>query len=228
MRRIEKTMPPPEFVQYCAETPGVTFDELPGVIKKALKKSLLEDQGYICCYCGRRIFNDGDTKIDHIKPQDGHGELILDFFNMLASCDGGDKDRAKRVKPRHSTHCDARKKTQELPVSPLDDIDGLLTFFDDGSVKGKGKGKELIRILGLDTPFLISQRKNAIAIYDDLPIDDIDDELIRLRTKTDGQYEEFCFVLEQHVQNLRDELGYAEECSIEDMPNSATQQMFAI
>lgn len=171
----------------------------------------MEDQGYICCYCGRRIINDEHTKIEHIMCQKEHNDLALNFNNLLASCDGGDSDRAHRIKPRHCEHCDAKKGEQDIPVSPLDNLDGLLTFFDDGSVKGTGKGKDLIRILGLDTQYLNTQRRNAIESYDDIPVVDMDVELVRLQGKTEGQYEEFCFVLEQHVMNLKKDLEIANE-----------------
>ena len=52
MRQIIKTSPPTEFVEYC-KTPGVSYEGLGGEYKKALRKRLLEDQGYICCYCGK-------------------------------------------------------------------------------------------------------------------------------------------------------------------------------
>lgn len=46
MKHIEKTFPPEEFIEYC-KTPGVSYDGLSGDNKKALRKRLLEDQGYI-------------------------------------------------------------------------------------------------------------------------------------------------------------------------------------
>ena len=74
MRHITKTTPPQEFVEYL-KTPDVSFDGLSGVPKEALRQRLLEDQGYICCYCGRRIDNDKHTKIEHIKCQKNHSKF---------------------------------------------------------------------------------------------------------------------------------------------------------
>ena len=202
MRQITKTVPPNEFEEFC-KMPGATYDTLSGNPKKALRKRLLEDQGYICCYCGRRIQNDHHTKIEHIKCQENYGHLALDFNNMLASCDGGDMDRQKKVKPTHQLHCDAKKGDNDIPISPLEDIEELLIFFDDGTVKGKDSiGRELIRLLGLDAKYLDSQRRNAIRNYEILPPDDLDLELALLKHKKDGCLIEFCFVLEQYIKNL--------------------------
>ena len=204
MRQITKTSPPQAFVDFC-QTPDVIFRDLSGAPKRALRKRLLEDQGYICCYCGRRIEDNGDTKIEHILCQQNHGDLQLDFSNMLASCDGGQNDRTHptRGTPRHEPHCDAKKGNDELPISPLDNVEGILTYHIDGTVKGQGKvGRELIRILGLDAKFLNSQRKNAIESYNLLAPKDLEAELIALRTKKNGKFEEFCFVLEQHIKDL--------------------------
>lgn len=34
-----------------------------------LKKVLIKDQGFICCYCGQRLSNDHRTAIKHLKPK---------------------------------------------------------------------------------------------------------------------------------------------------------------
>lgn len=202
MRHIVKTTPPQEFLDYCA-TPGVSFGNLSGASKIALRQRLLEDQGYICCYCGRRIDNNFHTKIEHIKCQENNKDLALCFENMLASCDGGEQDRENRVRPKHKVHCDAKKENEDIPISPLDEhIEEYLMFFDDGTVKGKGDiGKELVRILGLDTNYLTIQRRNAIENYKILPISDWRTEIERLKIKgSDGKYEEFCFALQSYAE----------------------------
>ena len=202
MRHITKTAPPQEFDEYL-KTPDVSFDGLSGVPKEALRQRLLEDQGYICCYCGRRIDNDKHTKIEHIKCQKNYKHLALCFKNMLASCDGGEQDRADRILPKHKVHCDAKKANEDIPISPLDEkIEDYVMFFPDGTIKGKGDiGKELIRILGLDTDFLTIQRRNAIKNYKVLPVSDWQTEVERLKIKcSDGKYEEFCFVLQSYAE----------------------------
>ena len=79
MRHIDKTTPPSEFVEYC-ETPDVSFAGLSGKPKRALKERLLEDQGYICCYCGRRISNDEHTKIELEEAVEEYQNTIFKIY----------------------------------------------------------------------------------------------------------------------------------------------------
>lgn len=212
MRHIEKTEPPIEFVEYL-KTPGVCFGGLNGDPKRALRKRLLEDQGYICCYCGCRISNDDNTKIEHIKCQKRYPSLALEYNNMLASCDGGAYDRTYRIRPKHNRHCDDKKGDNDIPVSPLDTrIEELLTYFEDGTVVGTGEGKDLVDILGLNVPYLVSKRKSVIKAYIEEPPGDPKAEIIRLKTMHEGKFDEYCFVLEQYVLTLiinRDEIAQA-------------------
>ena len=227
MRRITKTTPPEEFLEYL-QTPGVSYEGLSGQPKEALRRRLLEDQGYICCYCGQRIHNDEHTKIEHIKCQKNYGDLELCFSNMLVSCDGGDVDRANGVRPRHQLHCDAKKGNRDIPVSPIDDVSGLLAFFDDGTIKGKGEqGRELVQILGLDAMFLNTQRKNAIENYEILAPRDLQKELLCLREKHNDCFIEFCFVLEQHILDLLNEEIAHKELSDQDQLASVEGAMAA-
>lgn len=56
--------------------------------KKILRKFLLEEQGYICCYCGQRI-DMNTTVIEHLLDKGTHRRLTYDYSNLLASCNGG-------------------------------------------------------------------------------------------------------------------------------------------
>lgn len=73
--------------------------------KKELQKSLLIEQGYICCYCGQRISEEsdsdkseeGDNKIDrvvieHFLPKSKNRDKVFDYSNLLASCQGGKQE----------------------------------------------------------------------------------------------------------------------------------------
>ena len=204
MKQIIKTSPPKEFVDFC-QTPGVSYCSLSGKPKRALREQLLKDQGYICCYCGCEIHNDENTHIEHIASQAAHSDHDLDYNNMLAACDGGVKDRKDRITPPHQQHCDAKKKDKDLPVSPLTkEIEDLLIYFEDGTVKGRdnqNKGNEIIQILGLNVAYLVTQRKNAWDAYSDFEYEDLIKELEWIREKHKGKYEPYCFVLEQCIQS---------------------------
>lgn len=59
-----------------------------------LAEYLLEDQGHICCYCGQRIFDDHNTIVEHLLPkdEDKYPEKMYEYDNLLASCNGGQKN----------------------------------------------------------------------------------------------------------------------------------------
>ena len=223
MRHINKTRPPEEFVEYC-KTPGVSYEGLSGEPKKKLRKRLVEDQGYICCYCGMEISDDEHTKIEHVKCQKYHSDLALCFDNMLASCDGGESDRKsfnkagrveRRTMQKHQEHCDAKKEEKDIPVSPLDaEIESFITYFDDGSVKGcNDSGKQLVQTLGLNARYLQMLRKNAIDSYLEIPMDDIKTEIEKLHIPNNGRLQPFCFAIEQCLyaiqKNKENELALA-------------------
>lgn len=66
--------------------------------KKKLKSSLLKDQGYICCYCGKRILDDFRTILEHLNPKSKYKDKTYDYTNLLASCDGGSSYKIHKVK----------------------------------------------------------------------------------------------------------------------------------
>ncbi len=65
--------------------------------KGELKSSLVEDQGYICCYCGQRIESDYKTSIEHLNPKSKYKAQTYDYANLLASCDGGSSYKIHKV-----------------------------------------------------------------------------------------------------------------------------------
>ena len=46
--------------------------------KESVHKSLLKEQGYICCYCQRRI-DLKNSHIEHFKPKDYYPKLSLEY-----------------------------------------------------------------------------------------------------------------------------------------------------
>lgn len=82
----------------------------------ALRQALLEEQGYICAYCMRRIpvkdFNESETsKIEHIKSRDSYPNLQLNYDNMVICCPGNIKG---------NYHCDKSKGNLSITFSPFD------------------------------------------------------------------------------------------------------------
>lgn len=72
MRKIIKQSEPKEWMVYRRFTPEADYEANP-----ELRKSLLEEQGYICAYCMRRIpvrdKNSNETsRIEHILSREKH------------------------------------------------------------------------------------------------------------------------------------------------------------
>lgn len=69
MRKIDKRAEPVEWRQYRC-SPGASFDsDGAKSAKEKLREALMQEQGYVCAYCQRRITPDKDTRIEHIISQ---------------------------------------------------------------------------------------------------------------------------------------------------------------
>lgn len=130
--------------------PGVNGD---------VKRSLLDEQGYICCYCMSRIELD-DITIEHIESRSAYPTNMFDYnSNLLGSCNGGEQD----PKPKES-HCGASKANQTITVHPLQtDCHIHFKFDEEGKIYGVSEdGIDTIKKLGLDIAKLRSRRRIAI------------------------------------------------------------------
>ncbi len=166
MKFIQKQSEPENFKKWKEKTP-MTFDhlnkeEFRRPIKSPLKKSLMQEQGYICCYCESRII-ENDSHIEHIKPQNLFPELDLDYQNMLCSCIGNRIAGA----PIHCGHLKDRWYDENLFVSPLDaNCETRFKFKKDGSISSADKNDnaatQTINKLGLDIPKLNALRSAVI------------------------------------------------------------------
>jgi uncharacterized protein (TIGR02646 family) len=90
MKRIHKRPEPTELTEWKREWagPDTSWSDLPGDVTQALRESLFNEQGHICCYCGRRIVPN-DSHIEHLvprSPETGDPTLTFVYENLLASC----------------------------------------------------------------------------------------------------------------------------------------------
>lgn len=171
--------------------------------KKKLRHALLKEQGYICAYCTRSISNDHKTKLDHFRPKEksGYPHLVFAYENLLACCDGGERDTDK---PRQ-LYCDSQKgrKDPSKPpqiVSPLDpECEAFFEFDEMGKIHaagGNAKALYTISSLGLDARALNKLRAAAINEYIfGVLTDDMDTtaEIAFLQKKdVAGKFQPFC------------------------------------
>jgi uncharacterized protein (TIGR02646 family) len=127
-----------------------------------LKSNLMEDQGWVCCYCGRRITLQ-DSHIEHFRPQSRYAQLTLEYENLYASC-------IRETEAGTPLHCGHAKKDhfdEDLCISPEDE--GCETYFVftlNGDVipadKNDKRADYMIRLLKLDDGSLRLQRREAL------------------------------------------------------------------
>lgn len=58
--------------------------------KADLRRFLLNEQGAICAYCGSRILDNTNVRLDHIFPKSSKIEGTFDYHNITAACSGGE------------------------------------------------------------------------------------------------------------------------------------------
>lgn len=86
---------------------NIDFKDLDQTINQHLRNILLEDQGFLCCYCQKRIPENKlpKTKIEHFLCQENNKDKIFDFRNLFIACNG---------KIGQIETCDTSKKSKEL------------------------------------------------------------------------------------------------------------------
>lgn len=202
MRYIHKGKEPTDFSKWKGQkneewTP--TWDDLRTPQKPMVHDALLREQGYICCYCGRRITRD-TSHIEHLKPRKTYPNLALEYTNLLASCQ---RERERR----EPLHCGSKKDDwydEHLMVSPLDaNCAEFFRYTDDGQIlatevtEKKSPAHTTIDKLGLNIDKLNAMRRAAIEdileVIDSLTDEEKQKLLLGFeQPDANGQYEEFC------------------------------------
>jgi uncharacterized protein (TIGR02646 family) len=168
MKRIIKGSEPSCLLQY-RQIDGANYDGYHP--KEPLKKSLLKEQGYICCYCMGRTSID-NMEIEHNKPQadnkDVNPDLQLDYKNLLASCSGSRGQRKKNL------HCNARKgdyegthKNYTMTLNPADsnkNCENQIRYSSTGKIFSDDEtiNHELNEILNLNLQTLKDNRRTKL------------------------------------------------------------------
>ena len=157
MVTIKKGKEPQAWVEK-RNTPGFTQFES----SEELKQSLLEEQGYICAYCMRRLpaddpNTDATSKVEHIKPRSKYPDLQFDYKNLVICCPGN-----LECQP----HCDNCKGDGSVSFDlfnpQLEDSITYLTF--DGTIKSNNGtwDQEINLVLNLNHPTLKANRKEKL------------------------------------------------------------------
>lgn len=184
MRYIQKRPEPASFTEWKTKANEVwqpAWNNFQAPQKDDVHQSLLEEQGHICCYCGKGITREikrvgVDPKgikrtishIEHLKPRTHFPSQALVYENLLASCMG-----EREIDPPHPyENCGNLKGDwydTTLMVSPLDpDCASYFRYTGAGEIlhtEDPGKkdaAKTTIDKLGLHISKLQGMRRGAI------------------------------------------------------------------
>lgn len=155
---INKKSMPPSLVKYKKDI-NASFDNLTKEVKDKIRTSLLEEQGYICAYCMKKLKDDSSqVKIEHYIARIEENEL--DYKNLLAVCKGNEGE------PFENQTCDTRKGNREIKINPQKKSDILtIGYTNDGEIKSTNEDyqKDFNDTLNLnDSLGLVTLRKNAL------------------------------------------------------------------
>lgn len=156
MRKILKQLEPREWTKHRL-TPGAKYEAVP-----ELRKALLEEQGYLCAYCMRRIpirdtNSNESTRIDHILSRTKHPELQLNYSNMVVCCPGAITS---------DFHCDKQKGENDITINLFEDhfFDTLSYSSKDGRIKSSDaeSDRQINELLNLNHALLKRNRLETL------------------------------------------------------------------
>lgn len=180
MKNIKKGLEPKSLTEYrnrlkidYSKEPEIARSVFDNVNKKTLREHLLEEQGYICCYCMQRLKNDHRTKIEHFSPVSKYPEKTLDYKNLWVACHGVTSTQAENQSGIR--HCDTSKGDCEhqwvekknvdcdLTLNPTDCERYITGYQHDGTIQYEPIVKrDIEEILNLNNDILKKRRKKTI------------------------------------------------------------------
>ncbi|NMD68765.1 TIGR02646 family protein [Bacillus sp. DNRA2] len=185
MKHIHKKPSPSAFEHWKSSAgPQASYTTIPPSIKAIVRQSLLDEQFWLCCYCGLSLTRN-NVHIEHFRPQSKFKSLQLDYQNLHASCMG----KLIHHEAELSDFCGHSKKDwfdPVLMVSPLDpDCESYFEYGFDGTIRAANHhrgAEETIHRLGLNTYLPRKQREEAInAILDIIDLSDTDQIKLMIR-----------------------------------------------
>jgi uncharacterized protein (TIGR02646 family) len=211
LKYIIKGNEPKEFTEWKTNEPNAVYEDLKDPEKSRVIEFLLNEQGFICCYCGGRI-ELANSNIEHVITRKDSPDKELDFQNFLASCSGGISRESKQHK-----HCNNYRSDKELPISPFDkNCETYFKYKNTGEVISSKKRKDslddykkvemTLENLGLNSEILKEKRKNLINQTFELigkgMINDISEEIKFYQSKQENKYQPFCFVIYSYLKDF--------------------------
>lgn len=189
-----------------------------------LKQQMYNEQGGICCYCGRKLEYPNHPLlaqyiVEHVKPKEIDRTLAGEYKNLLLSCRPTDeeellrKDAPKRER-KSFFHCDKSKGSTPITYSPLQlDCDTRFCYDEFGDVNvvtstDVAAIQDLVT-LNLKCHWLKARRSAAIEgeLFDEnyelLPEEELRERLTTIMQRdANGFFTEFCFVIKGAIEHV--------------------------
>ncbi|KVA58124.1 hypothetical protein WI61_12415 [Burkholderia cepacia] len=201
MKQVTKRASPTEFEDW--KTRGAvdwqpTYADLQRPEKQILHHALLDEQGWVCCYCGGAV-TEKNSHIEHFRPQSDFGALQLNYDNLHASCmgtsrqaldDREDGANGSRSVKRLPTFCGDAKRDQfdeARHISPADpNCESRFIYTQTGQIlpsdHGDSSASYMLGILALDVQHLRAAREEVLKAFDSAFLATVTaDELMQLR-----------------------------------------------
>ena len=196
MKRIAKDPEPEVFSQWKANDRMAhrpRWKRVPTPIKQKVHESLMQEQGFLCCYCETSV-TANESHIEHFRPR-RYRDRQLDYDNLLCSC----QRELSQGEPRHCGNGKGSWFDEKRLVSPLEsDCEDRFQFTANGDIfprqSNDAGAKVTIRKLGLNIPKLRALRAAAVDEMYRLSQTDISQLLVR---GTDGKFLEFHTTIKQ-------------------------------
>lgn len=190
----------------------------------ALKQQMYDDQGGICCYCGRKLEYPNHPLqaqyiVEHVKPKEADRTLAGEYKNLLLSCRPTDEEEqlrkdAPRKEKNAFFHCDKAKSSMPITYSPLQlDCDTHFRYDEFGDVNvvdvTDAMAAQDLVTLNLKCQWLKTRRMAAIEgeLFDEnyelLPENELRDRLTTIMQRdANGLFAEFCFVIKGAIEHV--------------------------
>ncbi|MEA5534395.1 retron system putative HNH endonuclease [Crocosphaera sp. XPORK-15E] len=182
--------------------------------KNDLRNTLLQEQGYICCYCLGTI-NIDKMSIEHWLPKTEYKVLELEYSNLLGSCLGNGPSRRRNKRQ----HCTASKAEITITINPTDNnCESLIKYSSSGKIYSDNEkiDRDLRQTLNLNLDKLVDIRRRQITIVEEIILndypngnyttDDIQSLIEQLYQypilSEDGKYEPYCLTEIGYLKTL--------------------------
>jgi len=193
-------------------------NSLPTAIKHSLYELMLNEQGHICCYTGKRI-SKTNSHIEHVFPQSKCKQcrkLRKGKIKVCRPCDNKDVLYHNMIVSigtykKELQYGGTKRKEWYDPqnfIHPLlKSCGNLYSFSSNGEISGKTKAaKSTIKALGLDDTSLTEDRNNKVYelfISSPLSVSEIKRIISNIYNKnSSGEFTEYCFVLKSAGEEI--------------------------